>query len=238
MLQCVAVKAEADRRGLRFLARLTLYFWDFIVMANRRGRRSGRRSLGVAACLLFAACGAVCQTAVTAPSPQSTTGSAGSTSDPQASAVGAQPPAWDAATIKPSKADARGSMIQFTPDGIRISNVPLQMILRESFGVEDEQISGWPSWTKTTMLDVEAKVAPEDAPKLKAMKIDQRKQMLVQLFEDRCNLKFHHETRELSVYQLVVGKDGVKMVSIEARPTTTTGARSGCGARARTGTRT
>lgn len=109
-------------------------------------------------------------------------------------------------------------MINFTPDGIRVTNVPLQTLLRESFGVEDDHILGIPNWAKTTMLDVEAKVAPEDAPKLKALSFDQRKKMLIALFQDRCSLRFHHETRELPVYELVVAKGGVKMQASKPDP--------------------
>ncbi len=168
-----------------------------------------------AACVFLAVHGLAAQASATAPATQAPAGSPGA---PQASTVATQPPAWDAATIKPSAPDQRGSMINFTPDGIRITNVPLEMVLRESFGVEDDQIIGWPSWTKTTMLDVQAKVAPEDAPKLKALSIDQRKAMLISLFEDRCGLKFHHETRELSVYELVVAKSGSKLTASKPDP--------------------
>jgi uncharacterized protein (TIGR03435 family) len=38
------------------------------------------------------------------------------------------------------------------------------LILRTAFGVEDDYIQGAPSWVHTNRYDVEAKVAPEDAP--------------------------------------------------------------------------
>jgi uncharacterized protein (TIGR03435 family) len=172
----------------------------------------------VAASIFLVASGAAAQASAISLQSQAAAASSGSTPAPKASATTTQPLAWDAATIKPSAPDQRGSMINFTQDGIRIINVPLQVILREAFGVEDDHIFGWPSWTKTTMLDVEAKVAPDDAAKLKALSTDQRKEMLVQLFEDRCNLKLHHETRELSVYELVVAKSGVKMQASKPDP--------------------
>jgi bla regulator protein blaR1 len=129
-----------------------------------------------------------------------------------------QPPAWDVTTVKPSKPDQRGSMINFTPDGIKITNVPLETIVRMSFDMEDDHIFGYPSWTKTTMLDIEAKVAPDDAAKLKALSFAQRRQMLVSLLEDRFNFKFHHETRELPVYELIVAKGGIKAQASKPDP--------------------
>jgi uncharacterized protein (TIGR03435 family) len=172
----------------------------------------------VAACIFLVAHGLAAQASAPTPAPPAAAAPASSTPKLQASPADTQPPAWDAATIKPSAPDQRGSMINFTPDGIRITNVSLQIVLRESFGVEDDQILGWPSWTKTTMLDIQAKVAPEDAPKLKALSIEQRKEMLISLFEDRCGLKFHHETRELPVYELVVAKSGSKLTASKPDP--------------------
>jgi uncharacterized protein (TIGR03435 family) len=42
--------------------------------------------------------------------------------------------------------------------------------------------------------------------------------MLISLFEERCGLKFHHETRELPVYELVVARGGVKMQASKPDP--------------------
>lgn len=102
-------------------------------------------------------------------------------------------------------------MMMFTPDGISIKGVPMQMILHEAFGTEDDHVIGAPSWVKSTRYDIEAKVAAEDAPKLKALTGEQRQQMLLPLLVERFNLKYRHEMRELTSYTLVVAKGGVKM---------------------------
>jgi uncharacterized protein (TIGR03435 family) len=104
-----------------------------------------------------------------------------------------------------------GSMLQLTNDGISITHFPLHTILCGAFNTEDDHILGEPGWTKSAMFDIEAKVAPEDAPKLKGLSRDRRYQMLVPFLEERFGLKFHHETRELPVYTLVVAKGGIKM---------------------------
>ncbi len=119
-------------------------------------------------------------------------------------------PKFEVATIKPTKVDDGQTMMMFTQDGISIHGVPMKMLVREAFGIEDDRILGEPAWLKNR-YDVEAKVDAEDAPKLKDMKIDQRRQMILPLLEDRFNMKYHHETRELPMYALVVAKGGLKM---------------------------
>ena len=119
-------------------------------------------------------------------------------------------PKFEVATIKPTKDDEDQSMMMYTSDGISLHGIPMKMILREAFGVEDDHIIGEPSWVKNR-YDVEAKVDADDAPKLKGMKMDQRRMMMLPLLEERFNLKYHHETRELPMYALVVAKSGLKM---------------------------
>jgi len=132
---------------------------------------------------------------------------------PQPTAVSAASdlPKFEVATIKLSKIDDdRLTWMRLNADGISIRGVPMKILIRESFGVEDDRILGEPNWVKSR-YDIEAKVDAEDAPKLKNLKIDQRLAMLLPLLQDRFNLKYHHETRELPVYALVVAKGGVRM---------------------------
>lgn len=126
-------------------------------------------------------------------------------------------PKFEVATIKPTKDDDGRIMMMFTPDGTSIHGVPIKMLLREAFDLEDDRILGQPSWVKNR-YDIEAKVDAEDAPKLKDMKIDQRRAMMLPLLQDRFNLKFHRETRELTVYTLVVAKGGLKMKKSATEP--------------------
>ena len=102
-------------------------------------------------------------------------------------------------------------MMMFTADGVSITGIPLAMLIREAFSTEDDHIIGEAAWVKSSRFDIEAKVAPDDAPKLKGLSFAQRKTMLVQLLVDRFGLKYHRETRDLPVYELVVAKGGVKM---------------------------
>ena len=48
------------------------------------------------------------------------------------------------------------------------------MVLRTTFGVEDDRIIGAPLWVDTRRYDIEAKVAPEDAHKLDKLNAEDR----------------------------------------------------------------
>jgi uncharacterized protein (TIGR03435 family) len=90
------------------------------------------------------------------------------------------------------------------------------MVLQQAFGVEEDRILGAPGWVKSNRWDIEAKVAPEDAPKLEKLKAEQRRQMLLPVLVERFNLKYHVEQRELPTYALVIAKGGPKLT--ESKP--------------------
>ncbi len=131
----------------------------------------------------------------------------------QAATPAAQPPAFDVVSIKTHKDE--GMMMRIginaTPDGFQADGVPLQLLIRQAFGFSEDRILNEPDWAKSARFDINAKVAPEDAPKLKALSGQQRFAMLLPVLEDRFGLKYHHETKELQVYTLVVAKGGPKL---------------------------
>jgi uncharacterized protein (TIGR03435 family) len=126
-------------------------------------------------------------------------------------APSSKPLVFEVSTVKPSKPQMGDSMMMFTADGVSITGIPLRMVIREAFGIEDDRIIGEPGWVKSSSFDIEAKVAAEDVPRLKGISFDQRRQMLIPLLEERFGLKIHHETREMPEYDLVIAKGGVKM---------------------------
>lgn len=125
----------------------------------------------------------------------------------------AQIPAFDVASIKAHKSEGMMMRIgvRLTPDGVSITGASLSMLLLSAFGVPDDCILNEPAWAKSDRYDIEAKVDPEDAPKLEKLTSKERFAMLVPLLEDRAGLRFHHETKEMQVYDLVVAKGGPKL---------------------------
>jgi uncharacterized protein (TIGR03435 family) len=117
-------------------------------------------------------------------------------------------PRFDVASIKPSDPTALGGYVRFQPGGrLEVNNVQLIFLIQNIYGVRDFQIVGAPKWItdwNTARFDIEAKAEG-------ATSEEQLGFMAQNLLEDRFQLKFHRETRELPVYLLTPGKGGVKL---------------------------
>lgn len=125
-------------------------------------------------------------------------------------------PTFDVATVKPAAADARGMRIMWMPDGYRMENVSLSLMIRNAYGARsDAQVIGGPEALLNKSYDVLAKMDANDVAKLKAMPRDdqgRRMALMVQaMLRDRFQLKMHVESRELPVYARVVAKGGPKL---------------------------
>jgi bla regulator protein BlaR1 len=140
--------------------------------------------------------------------------SAGPSADESAST--ANLPKYDVVSIKPVAADDGRLMIMFRPSGVELKGIPVQMLLQQAFGVEKDRIVGAPDWVRSRHFDFEAKVTADDAAKMQKLKMQQRNAMMLPVLEDRFHLKYHHETRELPMYALVIAKGGPKLT--ESKP--------------------
>jgi uncharacterized protein (TIGR03435 family) len=111
-------------------------------------------------------------------------------------------PEFEVASIKLNKSAAAFAMARPSAGGrFTLTNIPLQFAITMAYRVKDFQLSGAPVWLTSERYDIEAKA--EGNPSRDAML-----PMLQTLLEDRLQLKFHHETKELPVYALVVAKAG------------------------------
>lgn len=133
-----------------------------------------------------------------------------------APATAAKIPAFDVISVKTNNSAAHQQMMNFTPDGIRVTNIPIEFILLDAFGVNEDQIINAPGWAKSVAYDIEAKVAPEDVPALKNFNREQRFAMMLNILTDRFKLAYHRETRTLPEYALVVAKSGSKLEEFKA----------------------
>jgi uncharacterized protein (TIGR03435 family) len=113
-------------------------------------------------------------------------------------------PAFEAASIKPSKAEpGSGSGITTRRGSISARNVTLKRCIRGAYDVQESQIVGGPKWVDEDRYDIDAKAAgPAGEHELMAM--------LQSLLSERFKLTFHRETRELPGYALMVGKSGLQ----------------------------
>ncbi len=138
-------------------------------------------------------------------------------------AAPANPPsfAYDVVSIKPFKIGP-GTPIEYnsSADGLSYRGVDLLGLMINAFPTQrPDQISGLPDWANpSTMNDerwaVEAKMDEETAAAFKKLPPDQqqeiRRSMMLQVLVDRYKLKYHKETREMPIYNLVVAKNGPK----------------------------
>jgi uncharacterized protein (TIGR03435 family) len=113
---------------------------------------------------------------------------------------------FEVASIKPAKPGADGGGIKPLPGGQTYvaTNVPVKLMIKLMFHLNDRQISGGPGWLDTDLYDVDAKA---DGPH----SLDDLHVMFQNLLVDRFKLKYHKETRILPAYELVVDKSGAKL---------------------------
>jgi uncharacterized protein (TIGR03435 family) len=123
---------------------------------------------------------------------------------------------YEVVSIKPAQSGGRGRGGRGQPtDGLAMNNVTIHQLLLQAFGVLDDQISGAPSWLSSERYDVNAKMDTVLADELQKLNADERNlaraKMMQALLADRLKLTFHRETKERSVYSLVVAKNGPKL---------------------------
>lgn len=131
-------------------------------------------------------------------------------------------PAFEVASVKPSapgeRAGISGGPGTSDPGLFRWSRVTLRNLIGRAYGLRAFELLG-PSFLDVSVdadrYSIVAKV-PLGATK------DQFNQMLQALLVERFGLVFHHETRSIAYYELVVAKSGLKMKeaepSAEAQP--------------------
>lgn len=130
---------------------------------------------------------------------------------------------FEVATIKPTKPGSPGTMIRFAP-GARFSasGVTGKFLLEEAYNVKDSQVAQLPGWFDSDRWDIEAKPDESLAAEMDKLPPDQRRpkmrQMIQALLADRFKLVLGHETKDLPVYALIVGKDGSKLHESAFKP--------------------
>lgn len=139
------------------------------------------------------------------------------------------PLTFEVASIKPSAETGFRTGIQMQPGGgLRVNGATLKMLLTIAYDVREFQIVGGPSWINSDRYDIMAK-APDTGSETQTndprqmtdaqMKTvrEQMQQRLQALLAERCQLAIHRETKEQSVYALLVGKNGPKIQPVETK---------------------
>jgi uncharacterized protein (TIGR03435 family) len=121
---------------------------------------------------------------------------------------------FEVASIKPSAATplAGGIHVGLQLDGAQFhcSYFSLKDYIGVAYKLKHYQIVG-PDWIASERFDIHAKL-PTNAPRDKVL------EMLQTLLEQRFQLKMHHDSKEFSVYGVVVGKGGLKLTESPLDP--------------------
>ena len=99
------------------------------------------------------------------------------------------------------------------------TNLPIKALLQIAYGF-DAPVTGAPDWATNTFYNIQARSDEATDARLAKLtdnevRLEKRNAIRV-LLAERLGLKTHLETRNSSIYNLVVGKGGVKM---QASPT-------------------
>jgi uncharacterized protein (TIGR03435 family) len=115
-------------------------------------------------------------------------------------------PAFDVASIRRADPSSRAPIdFRLAPGGrLTITNLPLDVLIREAYTVKRYEFSSMPDWITSDRFDILAKAEGDPSR-------DQMMRMLRTLLEDRFHLKTHRERKEGTVYALVVARSGPKL---------------------------
>ena len=112
------------------------------------------------------------------------------------------PSAFDVASIKPNHSGAVGEHVRFYPPSgrVQMTNVTVKRLIQNAYQLQDQQIAGGPGWIASEHFDI---VANSEATHLSPQ---DRWMMVRALLADRFKLKMHRESREQSVFGLVLAR--------------------------------
>jgi uncharacterized protein (TIGR03435 family) len=117
----------------------------------------------------------------------------------------AQAPDWpqefEAASIRPNTTNER-MYFGLRGGSLTVRNISLKGLIQIAYGKREFQIAGGPSWINSECFDIDAKAErPAKATH----------DMMKSLLASRFQLELHSETKNASVYSLVVAKGGLRM---------------------------
>jgi uncharacterized protein (TIGR03435 family) len=120
--------------------------------------------------------------------------------------IAAQAQKFEVASIKPNHSGSGSSGDNTSGGRLTVQNDSVKELMQLAFGVKDFQIEGGPGWIATERYDIVATTG-----KTGDLTDAELRPMLQALLADRFALKFHRETQQVTVYSLVVAKNGPKL---------------------------
>jgi uncharacterized protein (TIGR03435 family) len=138
-------------------------------------------------------------------------------------------PAFETTSIKPNNGEPMAGFeivgkpfnaIMWKADRLMATNFTLHGLIRVAYAVQDEQIVGGRDWLNSEGFDIDAKIGNSAIDEMqkrgRVYGVSGRTRLFQALLSDRFKLSFHRETKDLPVYALVIGENGIKLP--EAKP--------------------
>ena len=117
----------------------------------------------------------------------------------------AQPPAFEAASVKANHSGDVRMSVDFQPGGrFDARNVPMRILIALAYHVRPDAVTGGPAWLGSERFDIVAKAAQTTPP-------DEIRRMLQTLLAERFKLETHADRKVLPAYALRVAKTGPKL---------------------------
>jgi uncharacterized protein (TIGR03435 family) len=121
-------------------------------------------------------------------------------------------PAFEVASVKPNKSSDGRVMLGFQPGGrVNATNVPLRLLIRYAYQIQDFQLAGTPDWIGSERFDVVAKAEGDVPPPQPFGPPSPLLLMMRTLLAERFKLAVHREMRELPIYALIVARTDGKL---------------------------
>jgi bla regulator protein blaR1 len=124
-------------------------------------------------------------------------------------------PQFEVASIKLNKSGDGRVMLGVQPGGrFTATNVPLRLLIRNAYQLQDFQIVGGPSWITSEHYDIVAKAEEGQGDAFQSPGNGQpsRGQLMIRaLLADRFKLAVHNEDREMPIFALVLARPDGKL---------------------------
>lgn len=103
--------------------------------------------------------------------------------------------------------------MQYRGNRFATTDTSLVDLLKYAYGLQEQEIAGGPKWLTTQKFDLVGDPETQTRPSA-----DEFKKMVQNLLAVRFRLTAHHETRDLSVYEIVSAKSGPSLTKSTKPP--------------------
>jgi uncharacterized protein (TIGR03435 family) len=132
-------------------------------------------------------------------------------------------PSFEVASIRPSQETGALTNYQLSNTLFHAESAPLTALIRLAYDIKsDDQLPREPGWIASEKFNIDARIDSAEAEAMSKMPPDKKfarvELMIRSLLEDRFRLRVSTQSKELSVFALVVAKGGPKIATSNVPP--------------------